>query len=142
MMGFPRVSELLAPVAARSWAIKLSPVGSKSPRGPAFAASIGRSFNRRACPRKDFRAVFFLRKLFRNSVSFNVPQPDSRRRCARKKSKCRRMRFRVPHACRQFALALSQHRLMLFMCFNRKGFRLKTEGLCLDVALACRRSAA
>jgi hypothetical protein len=103
---------------------------------------MGGSSNARACPRKDFRGVFFLRKFFRNSMSFNVPQPDCRRLEARKKSKCRRMRFRVPHACRQFALALSQHRLMLFMCFNRKDFRSKTIGLCLDVALACRRSAA
>jgi hypothetical protein len=117
-------------------------MGSKPCVGQAVAALIGGSFNRCACPRKDFRRAFFLRKFFRNPVSFNVPKPDCRRLCARKKSKCRRMRLRVPHACRQFALALSQHRLMLFMCFNRKGFRLKTEGLCLDVALACRRSAA
>jgi hypothetical protein len=40
--------------------------------GRPFAASTGRSLNARACPRKDFRAVFFLRKFFRNSVSFNV----------------------------------------------------------------------
>jgi hypothetical protein len=40
--------------------------------GRAVAASIGRSFNKHACPRKDFRAVFFLGKFFRNSVSFNV----------------------------------------------------------------------
>jgi hypothetical protein len=36
--------------------------------GRAVAASIGRSFNACACPRKDFRRVFFLRKIFRNSV--------------------------------------------------------------------------
>jgi hypothetical protein len=34
-----------------------------------------RSFNACACPRNDFRAVFFLRKFFRNSVSFNVAKP-------------------------------------------------------------------
>lgn len=42
--------------------------------GRFIAASIGRSFNPRACPRKDFHAVFFLGKLFRNSVSFNVAE--------------------------------------------------------------------
>jgi hypothetical protein len=42
--------------------------------GRAVAAAMGRSFNRRACPRKDFRRVFFLRKFSRNSVSFNVPE--------------------------------------------------------------------
>jgi hypothetical protein len=35
---------------------------------------MGRSFNRHACPRKDFRDVFFLRNFFRNFVSFNVPE--------------------------------------------------------------------
>jgi hypothetical protein len=42
--------------------------------GWAVASSIGRSSNRAACLRKDFRRVFFLRKFFRNSVSFNVPE--------------------------------------------------------------------
>jgi hypothetical protein len=42
--------------------------------GRAVAASTRRSFNACACPRKDFRGVFFLRKFSRNSVSFNVPQ--------------------------------------------------------------------
>src|SRR4051795_11314242 len=40
--------------------------------GRAFAASIGRSFNWWACPRNDFRGVFFLRKLFRNPVSIKI----------------------------------------------------------------------
>jgi hypothetical protein len=39
-----------------------------------FAASIGRSFSVCACPRKDFRAVFFLRRFSRHSVSFNVAE--------------------------------------------------------------------
>jgi hypothetical protein len=45
---------------------------------------MGGSSNPRACPRKDFRRVFFLRKFFRNSVSFNVPEarPYSRTRDA------------------------------------------------------------
>jgi hypothetical protein len=106
--------------------------------GRAIAASIGRSLNPRACPRKDFRRVFFLRKFFRSSVSFNVPQPNCGRLYTRKKSKSRRMRFYVPHACRQFALGLPQGRLTLVMCFNRKGFGSKTGCGCLDLAVACR----
>jgi hypothetical protein len=43
--------------------------------GRAVAASMSRSFNRGACPRKDFRAVFFLRNFFRKFVSFNVAEP-------------------------------------------------------------------
>jgi hypothetical protein len=81
-----------------------------------------------------------MRKISRNSVSTNVAQPIAAGSALAKDR--RRMRLGLPPACRQFALALSQHRLMLFMCFNRKEFRSKTEGLCLDVALACRRSAA
>jgi hypothetical protein len=42
--------------------------------GCAVAASMVKSFNARACPWKDFRAVFFLRKFSRNSVAFNVPE--------------------------------------------------------------------
>ena len=110
--------------------------------GRVVAALIGRLSNRSACPRKDFRGVFFPRKFFRNSVAFNVPGPDCRRLEARKKIDCCRMRFWVPHACRQFALGLSQRWPTLLMCFNRNGFGPIRRAFCLDVALACRRLAA
>jgi hypothetical protein len=42
--------------------------------GRALAALLGGSLNTCACPRKDFRTMFFPRKFFRNSVSFNVRQ--------------------------------------------------------------------
>jgi hypothetical protein len=58
---------------SRRWADHIFPQWAAHRRvGRAFAASIGRSFKACACPRKDFRAAFFLRKFFRNSVSFNV----------------------------------------------------------------------
>jgi DNA-binding SARP family transcriptional activator/TolB-like protein len=53
---------------------KFQPMGRKRWWGQSVAASMGGSFNRRACSRKDFRRVFFLRKFFCNSVSINVAE--------------------------------------------------------------------
>ena len=109
-------------------------VGSKSLRGRATAASIGRSSNRGACSRKDFRRVFFLRRFFRNSVSFNVekacvywgtsdakpcagrvPPPYLRRRNAsscRKTIRATRVAFSLPQD--------SPAELMFETCVNRR----------------------
>jgi hypothetical protein len=102
-------------------------MGSESCVGRAFAISIGRSFNRRACPRKGFRAVFFLRKFFRNSVSFNVPQAAARyaagairrHNCAagktssgRKENRAARVAFSLLHH--------SSGELMFETCVNRR----------------------
>jgi hypothetical protein len=70
--------------------------------------------------RKDFRAVFFLRKLFRNSVSFNVPEArGSGTRGVKQAQKGppphlrRRKRLILPHGksrkthCLQFAARLA-----------------------------------
>jgi len=64
--------------------------------GRAVAASIGRSFNRHACPRKDFRTVFFLRKSSRNSVSFHVPKRTDVRRSGEQDRE--ELRRRAAHA--------------------------------------------
>jgi hypothetical protein len=102
--------------------------------GRAVAASAGRSFNRRACPRKDFRRVFFLRKFLRNSVSFNVAEacvsasaPDAKP-CAgsdqppqllrRKTSSCRKK-----NCAQRVAFSLPQDsscELMFETCVNRR----------------------
>jgi hypothetical protein len=94
---------------------------------------MGGSFNARACPRKDFRAVFFLRKFFRNSVSFNVPEahPQSgtrdaqtsadgfrRHTCAAGNASSRRKENRAK--CVAFSLPQDSHiQLMFETCVNR-----------------------
>jgi hypothetical protein len=80
--------------------------------GQTAAASMGGSFNRHACPRKDFRGMFFLRKFFRNSVSINVsrrPLPPRLRR--EKAGRCRMAFIRracVPQVLTRFAATLPQ----------------------------------
>ena len=117
----------LADASRRPWADETPAVGSESGVGRAVAASTGRSFRPRACPRKDFRAVFFPRKFFRNSVSFNVPQPDCRRLCAHKKSKCCRMRFRVPRRAASLPLVCRNTVARCLCASTEKGLVRKRE---------------
>jgi hypothetical protein len=82
--------------------------------------------NPRACPRKDFRTVFFPRKFFRNSVSFNVPQAAIRyasdaigcHTCAAARTKSCRNKNRARRAA--FGLPQDSHmQLMCEACVNR-----------------------
>jgi hypothetical protein len=99
-----------------------------------FAASIGRSFNVCACSRKDFRAVFFLRKFFRNSVSFNVSDAGRcsgdrrrgnkrggfrRRNCAAGKTTSCRKENRAARVAFSLPQDLSAE-LMFETCVNRR----------------------
>jgi hypothetical protein len=102
--------------------------------GRAVAVSIGRLFNPHARPRKDFRAVFFLRKFFRNPVSFNVPKARRRSRTRDSGSKLQVFRRRNRAArkpdsaarqirARRVAFGLPQDlsgELMFETCVNRR----------------------